>query len=52
MTKLSCVDTVCQESQAKHKKKHVRVFFSLLFFMSDHSSKTYYQEKYRIQYDT
>lgn len=41
----SCVDTICQESQAKHKKKHVGVFFSLLLFMSDCSSKTHYQEK-------
>lgn len=49
---VSCVDTVCQEWQAKHKKKHVEVFFSLLFFMSVCSSKTHYQEKYRIHYDT
>lgn len=38
----SGVDT---RNSRKHKKKHVKVIFPLLFFMSDHSSKTHYQKK-------
>lgn len=45
----SAVDT---RNSRKHKKKHVKVFFTLLFFMSDHSSKTNYKKKYRMKSDS